>query len=129
MAHNDISAPETQISGFADYVREAEQTRAFLQEEREYALSAGGDLVTQIELILFYSRAFAQVIQRLPDAMHSEGWQAQIVQEAIVGRTAYWEWRRHTTSTIAPLELYQMQQRWENIVEFLAYTEMKLRTV
>jgi hypothetical protein len=105
--------PQASLAGS---VREMEQARRFFEEEREYARSTPHDVAALLELIQFYGRAFAQVIRRLPDELSADAWQVQVMQEAVVGRTAYWEWRRCTTGTAAPLELYQMQFRWENIV-------------
>ena len=122
MPHENFPSSESPQVTLIEYIREAEQARAFLQGEMEYARATRDDLAAQLELLLFYGRAFAGLIRQLPDDAHAEPWQSRILHAAIVGRTAYWEWQRRPTSAVAPLELYQMEMRWGNIVQMMAET-------
>jgi hypothetical protein len=122
MPHEYSPSSESPQATLIEYVREAEQARTFLQGEMEYARATCNDLAAQLELLLFYGRVFAGLIRQLPDDTYAEPWQARILHEAVVGRTAYWEWQRRTTSAVAPLELYQMGLRWENVVQMMAET-------
>ncbi len=125
-AYSGVMPPEKSLSSepltLIEFVRDAEGARVFLQGELDYARTTRADLAAQLELMLLYGRAFAQLTRRLPEEIAAEPWQARILHEAVVGRTAFWEWQRRTTSAVAPLELYQIQLRWENIVEIIAET-------
>ena len=119
MPDEKFTPSETQPVSLPDFVCEAEQARAFLQTELDYA---HGGAIAGLEMLLFYGRVFAQVIRRLPQDADIETWQERLLQEAVVGRTAYWEWQRRTTSLVAPKELSQMKTRWGNIVAIMAET-------
>ena len=107
----------TGLAPLSGFVYEAEQARAFLQTELDYAR---GETAAELEMLLFYGRAFAQVIRRLPHDGLGLAWQERLLQEAVLGRTVYWEWQRRTTSLVASQELSQMQLRWASIVASMA---------
>jgi hypothetical protein len=97
------------------FVSEAQQVHELLQADvdrmRGTALGAG----LQIELMQFYGHSFGRLVGIMPDSPTAPAWQCEVLHEAVIGRTAYWEWQRRPTSVLSPLELYQMQLRWQNI--------------
>jgi hypothetical protein len=101
------------------FVSEAQQFHELLHADfdrrRGTALGAG----LQIELMQFYGKAFARLVGIMPDSPKAPAWQCEVLHEAVIGRTAYWEWQRRPTSVLSPLELYQMQLRWQNIVKLV----------
>ena len=75
--------------------------------------------MAQMELIQFYGRAFAEIVRLLSEETLPDFTSAALFEEAVRGRTVYWEWQRSLTSLLSPLELYQMQAHWDNLARMV----------
>ena len=117
MSHEHSPSPGPLQISLTAFIADAERARRFLQEELDYARATPLDAAAVLDLIRFFGNAFAAVVRLLPEDSAIQPWQQDLLQEAILGRTAAWEWRRRSTSLLHPIELYQMQQRWERITK------------
>ena len=102
-----------------DFVAQAEQMHRFLEDELRDARGTHRAVTAQMELLQFYGRAFAEAVRLLSAESVPEVVSSPLFEEAVRGRTVYWEWQRSLTSLLSPLELYQMQAHWNNVARMV----------
>ena len=102
-----------------DFVGQAEQMHLFFQNELRDTRGTARAVMAQMELIQFYGRAFAEIVRLLSEETLPDFASASLFEEAVRGRTVFWEWQRSLTSLLSPVELYQMQAHWENLAQMV----------
>ena len=102
-----------------EFLHQAEQAHRFFQNELRDGRGKPHAVMAQLELLQFYGRAFAQIVRLLSEEAPHDAWQTVALEEAVRGRTIFWEWQRSLTSLLSPLELYQMQAHWDSLTELI----------
>ena len=102
-----------------EFVAQAEQMHRFFQNELRDTRGTPRAMMAQMELIQFYGRAFAEIVRLLSEETLPDFESASLFEEAVRGRTVYWEWQRSLTALLSPLELYQMQAHWDHLAQMV----------
>ena len=102
-----------------DFVAQAEQAHRFFGNELHDSRGTPRAVMAQVELIQFYGRAFAEIVHLLSEETQPDFESAALFEEAVRGRTVYWEWQRSLTNLLSPVELYQMQSHWDKLAQMV----------